>query len=241
MSAFSKLLTGFSSLLLLGTIAALPACDSDSDDDGEGGAAGESGAGGKGGSAGSSGSGGKGGSSGSAGTAGKGGSGGSAGDGDAGDTGTAGASDQGGAGGEPATSGGSAGSGAGEGGSGGSGESQIATAKFCNNVKAGEDDVEFEIRIGTGSDRVTLEALTGTCAPLTAACPEVPTGAEVAIEIRDDEGAIYTEGTIEILAGEQVILVADYDKDAPEGEKQTLAAFALEDGEACSEFEFADL
>jgi hypothetical protein len=225
--------------MLIGSIAVVPACDSDGDDDGEGGAAGESGAGGKGGSAGSSGAGGKGGSSGSAG---KGGAGGSGGDvGDAGDTGTAGASEQGGAGGEPAASGGSAGSSAGEGGSGGSGESQIATAKFCNNVTAGENDVEFTIRIGTGSDRVTLEALSGTCVPLAEACPEVPTGAEVAIEIRDEKDGVYTAGTLEILPGEQLILVADYDAEAPEEERKTLEAFVLNDGEACSEFEYADL
>jgi hypothetical protein len=239
MSAFSKLVTGFSSLMLLGVIAAVPACDSEGDDDGEAGAAGESGAGGKGGAAGSSGAGGKAGASGSTG---KGGTGGSAGDvGDAGDTGAAGAAEQGGAGGEPASSGGSAGSGTGEGGSGGSGEPQIATAKFCNNVTAGDDDVEFTIRIGSGSDRVTLEALSGTCVPLDAACPEVPSGAAVPIQILDEKGGTYTEGTIEILPGEQVILIAEYDDDAPEGEEQTLEAFALDNEEACSEFEFGDL
>jgi hypothetical protein len=243
MSAFSKLLTGFSSLMLIGAIAAVPACSSDDDDnDGEGGAAGESGSSGKGGKGGASGAGGKGGASGSAGKGGKGGTGGNAGDtGEAGDTGTAGTPDQGGAGGEPASSGGSAGSSAGEGGSGGSGEPQIATAKFCNNVQAGEDDVTFTIRIGTGSDRVTLEAVSGTCAPIDEACPEVVMGAAVPIEILDDAGDVYTEGTLEILPGEQLVLVAEFDADAEEGEQQTLEAFVLDDGEACSEFAFGDL
>lgn len=239
MSAFSKLLTGFSSLMLLGAIAAVPACDSNDDDNGgEGGAGGEAGSDGKGGSAGSSA--GKGGASGASGSAGKGGSGGTGSGGEAGDVGTAGASDQGGAGGEPATAGGAAGSSAGEGGSGGAGEPVIATAKFCNNVTRGDDDVEFTIRIGTGDDLVTLTALSGACAPIDA-CPEVLTGEAVSLEILDETGETYTEGTVEIVAGEQLVFVAEYDDTADEDERQTVEVLVLDDAGTCPDFQFSDL
>jgi hypothetical protein len=232
MSAFSKLLTGFSSLMLLGVIAAVPACDSDGDGEGgaagEGGEAGEAGAGGKSGAAGSSGAGGKAGASGSAG---KGGSG-----GDAGDTGVAGAAEQGGAGGEPASSGGSAGSGTGEGGNGGSGEPQIATAKFCNNVGVEGGDVEFTIRIGTGDTRLTLTALTGTCAPLEGACPELATGNDVPFEILDHEDDVYFEGTFEVAAGDQLVIFAEYDEE----EEEPSADLAELGDDECSELDFDD-
>lgn len=228
--------------MLLGAIAAVPACDSNDDDNnnGSGGAAGEAGSDGKGGTGGSAGSSaGKGGSAGSAGKGGTGGTGGSGVGGEAGDNGTAGTPDQGGAGGEPATTGGAAGSSAGEGGSGGSGEPELALLKFCNNVGLeGEDgDVEFTLVVGTGDNQVTLEALTGTCAPAVgAACSTLEAGDSVPFEILDHEGDPYFAGSFDAAAGEQLVFFAEFDETAEE----TSAEITVLDSDECSEVDYAD-
>lgn len=91
-------------------------------------------------------------------------------------------------------------------GAGGAGDGP-AVARFCNSLTFGTEDDPMDttmiLEIGTGADKVTFTAVSGTCAPMDGeACKAIPLGTDVPVALFDadapdtelDSGTIVSRG-----------------------------------------------
>jgi hypothetical protein len=223
-----KALNGSLKLISIASLAvlitAVGCSDSDKDPGTPGGEAGEGN-----GDAGKSSTAGSAGSAGTAGTAGTSSQGGEDGTGVGGDKGDAGGGGTTSGAGAPSGGAEAGGADSGAGGEGGGTGALATIAKFCNGVSFGGDDVTFLLVVGEGASQVTLEAVSGTCAP--AACTEIPTGTDILVELfdKDDPTTALDTATIDIPAGEEVIFRSEVPNDTPVWEAST-----VEDGDTCA-------
>jgi hypothetical protein len=156
------------------------------------------------------------------------------------------------AGNSPSTGGTSATGGKGSGGSGANpnagststggsgGDPSGAVAKFCNNVTVGGEFTDFVLRIGTGQNRVSIVATSGSCQPIVNEdCASVPTGSAVPFTVVDANDEEWWGGDLTIAAGEAWIYAFDYDADA-----QAVTFVGLSEGitaEQCAGADFEDV
>lgn len=229
MNSLVKTLAGGSGVLAVVLGCSLGGCSS-SDGNGEsagggGGSSGASGgsAGANGGSAGSSSAGTKNGDGGTTmGTAGTGGIG-------------AGGADTAGAAGADATGA----AGADTAGAAGAGATVGAVGKFCNGVTLDGNDVTLRLEIGTPPDVVTIEALSGTCVPVSGACKSLPLGTDVPLSLiyPSDGDAVLDTKVVTIGEGEEFIFYSEIVSESPAIGGASLTS----DAPSCSDFQFSDL
>lgn len=113
-----------------------------------------------------------------------------------------------------------------------------AVAKFCNGVIAGEEPIELDLRIGSGSNIAHIVAESGTCSPLVnRACTAIPTGDAVPVNVYALDGSPVYAATLPIVAGQSWIFYLYYDEAINQA---TLGADTITSMQ-CSQADFADV
>jgi len=106
-----------------------------------------------------------------------------------------------------------------------------ATIKFCNAL-ALEGNMNLRLIMKVGEPPVELVADSGACStPVNAACKPIPVGMHQ-VMVTDDKGEGFAMGSMTVMAGQQVIMVATLD----DMSKPTVEGGALKAGFTCAMF-----
>jgi hypothetical protein len=113
-----------------------------------------------------------------------------------------------------------------------------AVGKFCNTVQFGTQadpmDITLRLEIGTAPDVVTIEALSGTCVPVSGPCKSLPLGTDVPVNLIDPGAgdAVLDSATVTISDGDQFVFYSDIGTDGPIIQGGTLSQGT------CSDFQY---
>lgn len=107
-----------------------------------------------------------------------------------------------------------------------------ATIKFCNAL-ALEGNMNLRLIMKVGEPPVELVADSGNCStPVGSACKPIPVGMHQ-VMVTDDKGEGFAMGSMTVMAGQQVIMVATLD----DMSKPTVEGGALKAGFTCAMFD----